>query len=104
MLTQFLSKNICIMLTEKDIPFLQDLQNVIGLKWASGDEINSKETINTINIKEPIYIHLSEECGEFCIRYSRTKKYYAVSVEDFLKNQNAWNDYEVTEEDVLNLL
>lgn len=104
MLTQFLSKNISIMLTEKDIPFLQDLQDIIGFKWASGDEINSKVTISIINKKEPTYIHVFKQYDGFCILYSRIEKYHAVSVEEFLKSQNAWNDYEVTEEDVLNLL
>ena len=93
---EFLHGKCLIAITEQDIDYLKDLQGVLGEKrfWRSGNEINSKYTIQ--KIKEQKTLHIEYEAGIGYCSYPVYRKIY--SLDDLFVKIN------VSEDDLIKLI
>ena len=100
MLKDFLEGKINVRLTKEDIPLLGEFQKQAGIRWASGDAIDSPLTTRYLNV---------DYGGVLCVHAYGSSMWVAslsssalcVSLEELLQPNK---EFEVAEEDVLSLL
>ena len=105
MLEDFLNGNLNVRLTKEDIPLLGEFQKQAGIRWASGDSINSSLTRRYINVEYGGVLRVHAEPGysdNVCMWVASTDSSLpCVSLEELLQSNK---DFEIAEEDVLSLL
>ena len=98
MLEEFLNCRACMMFTKNDVPLLPDLQNIIQIKWASGDRIDSQCTRNIIDSYPAVYIYVCKRSsGLPYMLFSRSPHMAAIRVHEILQKQTDIKDIEESE-------
>lgn len=107
MLEDFLNRKLCINITEYDIPLLHELQEILNLRWVSGNSLDSeytkkliKDNNNTIYLRcsHSYFMHAEEKYLTY------TREAYGmpcICVRTFISYQKR---LEFEEEDIVNLL
>jgi len=105
MIEQFLNGEISVSITKADIPLLEEFQKQAGIRWASGDNINSSLTRRYINedYNGTLRVHATSGVSDLVCMWiaSEDSELPCVSLEELLKPDK---EFEIVEEDVLSLL
>lgn len=102
MLEEFLNGRVCMMFTKDDIPLLPDLQNIIQIRWASRDCIDSQCTRNIVDHYPAVYIYVCKHSGGLTyMLFSRSPHMAVIRAHEILQKQK---DFTVVEEDILSLI
>jgi hypothetical protein len=99
MLEDFLDRKLCINITEYDIPLLHELQEILILRWVSGNSLNSEYTKKLIkDNNNTIYLR----CSHSYLTYAREAYGMpCICIRTFISDQKR---LEFEEEDLVNLL
>lgn len=104
MIEEFINGELYIKITKEDMPYLGKLQEKTGLRWNSGDDLDSQVTLNYFNTffkNKTIYIANYGPYGiQFTYRASQVNKW--VTLSQVLSENTKY--LEVSENDVLNIL
>ena len=89
MLEEFLNGRACMMFTKNNVPLLPDLQNIIQIKWASGDSIDSQCTRNIIDSYPAVYIYVCKRSsGLPYMLFSRSPHMAVVKAYEIIEETN----------------